>query len=72
MIDFDLSDERKQIQQLARQFTREHVTRDRVRVAGSGSVGWGYGTPAWPDGEFFRYSVEEVEWGGDEGGADGT
>ncbi|MFA5886045.1 MAG: DUF6544 family protein, partial [Acidimicrobiia bacterium] len=28
-----------------------------VTIASRGFVGWGYGTPQWPAGEFFRYEV---------------
>ncbi len=32
-----------------------------MKVTGAGSVGWGWGTPQWPDGEFFRYRTLGVE-----------
>lgn len=35
----------------------EHLTEDGVRIAGSGSVGWGWGTAEAVRGVFFRYSV---------------
>ena len=35
----------------------EFLTADGVRIAGAGSVGWGWGTPQWEEGEFFRYRV---------------
>lgn len=40
--------------------TREFVTSDGLTICGSGSAGWGWGTPTWPDGEFFRYRI--VGW----------
>lgn len=42
--------------------TSEHATPDGVRIAGSGAAGWGYGTPGWEVGEFFRFTVAEVDW----------
>lgn len=44
--------------------TSELIGPGGVRVAGTGIVGWGYGTPAGADGEFFRYTVDSVEWVG--------
>ena len=38
----------------------EFVTDDGVRVMGAGSVGWGWETDAWPDGEFFRFRLDSV------------
>lgn len=35
----------------------EFVTAAGVRLAGVGAVGWGYGSPAWDEGEFFRYTL---------------
>jgi hypothetical protein len=35
----------------------EHVTDDGVRIAGGGIVGWGWGSPAWEEGEFFHYRI---------------
>lgn len=37
--------------------TSELVTDSGVRIAGSGSVGWGWRTPSWPAGEFFRFRI---------------
>lgn len=37
--------------------TGEHVGRSGVRVAGRGTGGWGWATPGWPGGEFFRYRI---------------
>ena len=37
--------------------TGEYVTESGVRIAGTGTVGWGFGTEAWGDGEFFRYTI---------------
>lgn len=42
--------------------TEEFEAADGVLVSGSGAVGWGYGTPAWGDGEFFRYRITGVDW----------
>ena len=39
----------------------ELTTSAGVRVSRSGAVGWGFGTPRWPEGEFFRYDVTSVE-----------
>ncbi|MEL7206702.1 MAG: DUF6544 family protein [Actinomycetota bacterium] len=39
-----------------------HETDDGIRIAGKGTVGWGWGTPDEPDGAFFRYSVDEARW----------
>lgn len=33
-----------------------------VGVAGSGTVGWDYGTPDWAAGAFFRFRLDGVEW----------
>lgn len=41
--------------------TGELETRDGVRVAGSGTVGWDYGTPEWATGAFFRFELDTVE-----------
>lgn len=41
---------------------REHVAPDGVRVVGAGAVGWGYGTPGWDSGEFFRFTVTDINW----------
>jgi hypothetical protein len=38
----------------------EHVTDQGVRLAGSGTVGWGRGTTEQPDREFFRYRITAV------------
>ncbi len=38
----------------------EHVTRDGVRIAGSGTIGWNHQTPDWPKGQFFRFTLERV------------
>lgn len=38
----------------------EHITQAGVRIAGDGLVGWGWNTPRWADGKFFRYAVTEV------------
>lgn len=35
----------------------ELLTAAGVRIAGAGAVGWGWGTPQWDEGEFFRYRV---------------
>lgn len=35
----------------------EHVTSAGVHIAGSGTVGWGWATPSWPGGEFFRFRI---------------
>ena len=43
-------------------FTGERIGEGDVRVAGSGSVGWGYGTAAAAEGEFFRYAITGLEW----------
>lgn len=37
--------------------TDEHVTAEGVRIAGAGAIGWGWATPSWADGEFFRFRV---------------
>lgn len=37
--------------------SEEFVSTAGVTIAGTGSVGWGWDTPGWPDGEFFRFSV---------------
>jgi hypothetical protein len=39
----------------------EHETAGRVRVARSGTVGWGGPTAAATDGAFFRYMITSVE-----------
>jgi hypothetical protein len=41
--------------------TGELETSTGVMVAGSGTVGWGFETPEWDDGEFFRYRISEVD-----------
>jgi hypothetical protein len=38
----------------------EHETTGGVHIAGSGSGGWGWTTPAWADGEFFRFTITTV------------
>ena len=40
------------------QADEEFVAGAGVRIMGSGSIGWGWGTAAWPDGEFFRFRLE--------------
>lgn len=48
--------------------TSELETAGGVRVAGSGTVGWDYGTPEWAAGAFFRFRLDSLEWiGGDRG-----
>ena len=42
--------------------TTEHIAENRVRVAGTGRVGWGYGTPAAEDGQFFSYAITGLDW----------
>ncbi|MCZ7628923.1 MAG: hypothetical protein M5U19_07585 [Microthrixaceae bacterium] len=37
------------------------TTREGIRVAGSGTVGWDWGTPAAADGSFFRYEITRAE-----------
>ncbi|MCZ7530237.1 MAG: hypothetical protein M5U31_07760 [Acidimicrobiia bacterium] len=32
-----------------------------ITIPTSGRLGWGYGTDSWPDGEFFRYQLTDVE-----------
>lgn len=39
------------------------TTREGIRVAGSGTVGWDWGTPAAADGSFFRYEITRAELG---------
>lgn len=41
--------------------TDEYRTDGGVIVAGAGCGGWGFGTREWPDGEFFRYEVDQLE-----------
>ena len=41
--------------------TTELVTEAGVRVAGKGTIGWGYGTTAWDTGQFFRYQLDAVD-----------
>jgi hypothetical protein len=31
-----------------------------VRIAGAGTVGWGFATTAWENGKFFRFSITDV------------
>lgn len=38
----------------------EHVTPGGIHIAGAGAVGWGWGTAAWPQGEFFRFTIADV------------
>ncbi|MDY7100840.1 MAG: DUF6544 family protein [Actinomycetota bacterium] len=33
---------------------------DGVVIAGAGTGGWGWDTPQWPDGAFYRYTVDEA------------
>ncbi|MFV0460003.1 MAG: DUF6544 family protein [Actinomycetales bacterium] len=33
-----------------------------IRVAGSGSIGWGFGTDDWPDGLFFHFQLTSTEY----------
>lgn len=35
----------------------ELVVAHGVRIAGAGVVGWGWETPHWPEGEFYRFAV---------------
>lgn len=35
------------------------TTFDGVTIASRGAVGWWYGTDRWPDGEFFRYEIDD-------------
>lgn len=41
--------------------TKEYVTDGGVRIAGTGTVGWGYGTSDWDDGDFFHYTITHAE-----------
>ncbi len=41
--------------------SEEFCTDVGVRLAGSGLVGWGHGTPEWPSGQFFRFTIEGAE-----------
>ncbi len=41
-------------------FDGEHTTPDGIRIARTGTVGWGWGTEAWDLGEFFRFTVDEA------------
>lgn len=41
--------------------TAELLAPEGVRIAGSGTVGWDYRTPAWADGAFFRFRIDRVE-----------
>lgn len=34
-----------------------HRTEAGVRIAGAGTVGWNWGTPAWEDDAFFRFTI---------------
>ena len=38
-----------------------HVVSDGVRIAGSGTVGWGWHTPRQSDGVFFRYRITAAD-----------
>jgi len=40
--------------------TAEFVTPAGVRVAGAGTVGWGFGTDEWERGAFFDYSIQRA------------
>ena len=35
----------------------EFVTSEGVHIVGAGAVGWGWATPQWAAGEFFRYRI---------------
>lgn len=35
----------------------ETTTGDGVRIAAAGTVGWDHGTPQWPDGRFFEFTI---------------
>ena len=39
----------------------EHITSDGVRIAGRGTVGWGWGSDRWQQGEFFRFDITSAE-----------
>ncbi len=41
--------------------TSEYITDTGVRIAGSGLVGWGYGTSDWDDEQFFRYEITRAK-----------
>lgn len=42
----------------------EFVCENGVRIAGTGSVGWEWGTPQWLDGEFFRFQITRADMPG--------
>jgi hypothetical protein len=35
-----------------------------VTVPSAGRIGWYYGTDHWPDGEFFRFELDDLRLGG--------
>ncbi len=39
----------------------DFITADGVTIARTGSVGWGWDTPGWSDGEFFRFEVTSAQ-----------
>lgn len=39
----------------------EHTTAQGVRIMGDGRIGWGWETPGWADGEFFRFHIVGAE-----------
>lgn len=39
----------------------EHTTAQGVRIIGDGRVGWGWSTPGWADGHFFRFHITGAE-----------
>ena len=38
----------------------EHSTFEGVTVPSAGALGWHYGTDRWPDGEFFRFRIDNL------------
>ena len=52
------------------EFERDFVTSDGVRIGSGCRVGWGWGTPSWPQGMFFRAGVTAADRPGPTGPGD--
>lgn len=42
------------------EFGMEFVDGDGRRISSHGAVGWGWGTPGWEQGQFFRFEIEDA------------